>query len=484
MHALRLLDERDVENRSMALIARRSGLDLLLAHGFFLCEDAKERRIMKPYPPLGILYLSSFLKQRGFNVGVFDSTFRRRDEFVQLLRRERPPVVGLSCNLMTKRSVLAMARAARDEGVFVVVGGPDPPHYAEEYLAHGADVVVIGEGEETLEELLRHLRRVGPVDMDRIRGLVYRDRGGRLHRTPPRPLLEDLDRQPFPDRTATAIGEYVEAWRDRHGLGSVSVICSRGCPYTCTWCSRSVFGETHRRRSPSNVADEVEQIVHDYRPDMLWYADDVFTISHRWLFDYAAELKRRGLRIPFECISRADRLTDPVVRTLAEMGCLRLWIGSESGSQRILDAMERRVRVEQVRTMTHVLKQHGIATGMFIMLGYDGEELQDLEATVEHLKASDPDVFVTTVAYPIKGTPYYDRLNGRIAAARGWTERTDRDLIVTGRRSRRFYSFVAQWMTGEVALHKQRHGTRTDYVKLAKGLFNAHVGRAGMKLTG
>jgi radical SAM superfamily enzyme YgiQ (UPF0313 family) len=172
---MRLLDARDLAERAVAVISRRSRMDLLLAHGYFLREDAKERRIMKPYPPLGVLYLSSHLKQRGFDVGVFDSTFRRRDEFVALLRRERPPVVGLSCNLMTKRSVLAMAKAAHEEGAFVVVGGPDPPHYAEEYLAHGADVVVIGEGEHTLEELLFHLRRVGPTKMEDIRGLHRAD---------------------------------------------------------------------------------------------------------------------------------------------------------------------------------------------------------------------------------------------------------------------------------------------------------------------
>lgn len=484
MRQMRLLDTRDLEERPVAVISRRSRMDLLLAHGYFLREDAKERRIMKPYPPLGILYLSSHLKQRGFDVGVFDSTFRRRDEFVALLRRERPPVVGLSCNLMTKRSVLAMARAAHEEGAFVVVGGPDPPHYAEEYLAHGADVVVVGEGEHTLEELLFHLRRVGPTKMEHIRGLVYRHRDGRIERTPPRPLIDDLDQQPFPDRGAIALGDYVDAWRDRHGRGSVSVICARGCPYTCTWCSRSVFGETHRRRSPANVADEVEQIVHHYRPDMLWYADDVFTINHAWLFAYAAELKRRGLRLPFECISRADRLTEPVVRTLAGMGCLRLWIGSESGSQRILDAMSRRVQVEQVRTMTAVLKSHGIATGMFIMLGYDGEELPDLEETLEHLKQSDPDVFVTTLAYPIKGTSYYDRVAAQIVAPREWSARTDRDLVVTGRRSARFYAFAARWMTGEVAVHKQRGSSRKNYARIAKGLLNTHVGRLGMKLTG
>jgi len=231
------------------------------------------------------------------------------------------------------------------------------------------------------------------------------------------------------------------------------------------------------------VADEVERIVQDYRPDLLWYADDVFTIHHRWLFDYANELKQRDLRISFECISRADRLNEGVVRALADMGCLRLWIGSESGSQRVLDAMDRRVTVAQVREMTRLLKQYGIQTGMFIMLGYEGEEMEDLEATVEHLKQSDPDLFLTTVAYPIKGTPYYEQVAGRVVARGAWADRTDRDLDVAGRRSRRFYTFAARWMQGEVAVHRQLQGPHRNYLRLAKGLVNAKVGRIGMRLT-
>jgi len=459
-------------------------MDILLAHGYFLNEDPKERRIMRPHPPLGLLYLSSHLKARGVEAGVFDATFRTREEFPERLRRERPPVVGFSCNLMTKRSVLRMMRAAREQGAFVVVGGPDPPSYAEEYLACGADAVVVGEGERTLEELLAHLRQKGPKDLGRIPGLVYREGDGRVARTPARELIEDLDAQPFPDRAAVDIGQYLSAWRARHGAGSVSLICARGCPYTCAWCSRSVFGETHRRRSPRNVGDEVERIVQDHRPDALWYADDVFTIHHRWLLDYSKELKQRGLRVPFECISRADRLNEEVVRTLAEMGCQRLWIGSESGSQRVLDAMDRRVTVAQVRAMTQVLKRHGIQTGMFLMLGYEGEGMEDLKATVDLLKGADPDLFLTTLAYPIKGTPYYDRVEGRVVARGAWEDRTDRDLEVAGRPSRRFYAFAARWMSGEVTIHKQLRGPRRNYARLAKGFVNAKVGRMGMRLTG
>jgi anaerobic magnesium-protoporphyrin IX monomethyl ester cyclase len=457
--------------------------DLLLAHGFFLAEDAQEQQVMRPYPPLGLLYLSSHLKARGFGVGVFDSTFATYAEFQQRLARDRPRVVGLYCNLMTKRSVLRMMSDARAAGAVVVLGGPEPPAYAEEYLDAGADVVVMGEGEVTLEELLaRLLPAPGRRDLAGVAGLVYRGEDGAPVRTAPRALLKDLDAQPLPDREAVDVSRYLEAWRGRHGFGSLSLLTARGCPYTCRWCSRSVFGETHRRRSPESVADEVELIVERYRPERLWYVDDVFTIHHGFLLKYAEVMARRGRRIPFECISRADRINEAAADALARLGCARLWIGSESGSQRVLDAMERRVTVEQVQHASRLLRARGIEVGMFIMLGYAGEEATDLEATVDHLKKAAPDVFLTTVAYPIKGTPYYDEVAGRLQPALPWAQRTDRDLVVQGRRSRRYYHFARQWMEGEVARH--RHWGAGRYWRAARAATRAGAGRLGMALLG
>jgi radical SAM superfamily enzyme YgiQ (UPF0313 family) len=455
--------------------------DLLLAHGFFLTEDVQEQQIMRPYPPLGLLYLSSHLKARGLDVSVFDSTFHTYADFQERLARDRPAVVGLYCNLMTKRNVLRMMGDARRAGAMVVLGGPEPPAYAEEYLQAGADVVVVGEGEVTLEELLaRCLASPGTRDLEQVAGLVYRAEDGSLVRTPPRPLLKNLDAQPLPDREAVDLQKYLQAWRGRHGFGSLSLLTARGCPYTCRWCSRSVFGETHRRRSPESVADEVEQIVERYRPDRLWYVDDVFTIHHGFLLKYADIMARRGRRIPFECISRADRIDEAAADALARLGCVRLWIGSESGSQRVLDAMDRRVTVEQVQRSTRLLRARGIEVGMFIMLGYAGEEASDLEATVDHLKKAAPDVFLTTVAYPIKGTPYYDDVARGLQAARPWAERTDRDLVVKGRRSRRYYDFARQWMEGEVARH--RHWGAGRYLRAARAATRAGAGRLGMAL--
>jgi anaerobic magnesium-protoporphyrin IX monomethyl ester cyclase len=418
-------------------------MDLLLTHGYFLADDAREREIMKPYAPLGLLYLSSHLRARGFDVEIYDSTFGSREELLRVIAMERPRVVGVYGNLMTRRNVVAIAEAARAAGCRVVIGGPEPANYADQYLRAGADAIVNGEGEASLEALLRS------KDWTNVPGIQYRAGDGSVAENAAAPLIADLDAQPWPDRERIDIPRYLRAWRERHGRGSVSVITARGCPYHCRWCSHSVYGKTHRRRSPASVAAEVAWIVERYSPEMLWMADDVFTIHPGWIERYAEEMSRRGLRVPFECITRADRMNARMARTLAELGCFRVWIGSESGSQRILDAMQRGVRVDQVREAVRLLRDQGIETGMFLMWGYEGEDLSDIEATVEHVKTCRPDVFLTTVSYPIKGTPYYDDVAARLVRIGEWPSSTDREVRIGGRHSRRFYQFADQLLKSE-----------------------------------
>ena len=429
-------------------------MDLLLTHGYFLDEDAKEQAIMKPYVPLGILYLASHLRSRNFDVEVFDTTFASREDLLKVLRSGEPSILGVYANLMTRPSVVRILQAAREAGWKTIVGGPEPASYIDEYLAAGADVVVIGEGEITLEELVPILRN-GSLDLlSRVSGIAYRADDGSVHRTPPRAQIPNIDIQPWPSRESVPIERYLKTWREHHGAGSVSLITARGCPYDCQWCSHAVYGRTHRRRKPLSVANEVEWILNRYSPDMIWMADDVFTIHHWWLFQYAAEMKRRGLKIPFECISRADRLNPRVVELLANLGCFRIWIGSESGSQRILDEMHRGVSVEQVQSAVQLCKANGIQTGMFLMWGYEGEELTDIEATIDHVKRSDPDVFLTTVAYPIRGTPYFEKVADRVTALKVWTEGSDRDFRIRGRHSHRFYQSVNQLLRAEVEVQR------------------------------
>lgn len=449
--------------------------NVLLTHGYFLADDAHEREVMKPYPPLGLLYVSAYLRRAGFAVDVFDSTFSTRDDLAARLAAGSPGILGVYTNLITRRAVLDIVTRAKARGWTVVLGGPEAANYPAEYLARGADVVVFGEGEETMAELLPAIEARGPHRLHGIAGTVFLDDDGAVTTNLDRPQIRDIDALPWPDRDAIDVSRYVDVWREHHGTGSVNLITARGCPYRCRWCSHAVFGYTHRRRTVRGTADELEYLVQRYRPDIAWYADDVFTIHHRWLYEYAAELKRRGLRIPFETISRADRMMqDDVLRTMAEMGCWRIWIGAESGSQQILDAMERGVKIEQVLFAAAAAKRHGIQVGMFLMWGYEGETVDDIAATVDLVKKADPDVFLTTVAYPIKNTPYFKELGDDVVAPPDWASATDRDYGVRGRYPRELYRHADRWLRQEV------EGLRLGAVRGATAREQAREARAAL----
>jgi anaerobic magnesium-protoporphyrin IX monomethyl ester cyclase len=453
--------------------------ELLLAHGYFLYEDPKELQILKPYAPLGILYLCSHLRKQGFDVDVFDTTFSSREALFLHLRSEKPSVLGIYANLMTRKNVVEILKVAREAGWKTIVGGPEPGAYALEYLQAGADFVVFGEGELTVAELLESFR-CGETDYSKITGIAYLDSSGHMLETGQRTQIADLDSQPWPARQAIDIHRYVKTWRDAHGTGSVNFITARGCPYKCRWCSHQVFGQTHRRRNPLLVVDEVEWLLNTYNPDIIWVSDDVFTINHQWLRQYAAEMRARGLRIPFECISRADRLNPEMLDLLAELGCFRIWIGSESGSQRILDSMDRGVKIEQVQQAVAMSRERGIQSGMFLMWGYEGEELEDIEATIKHVSISKPDIFFTTVSYPIKGTPYYKKVSDRLVQLQPWGKTSDREIKIKGRHSQKFYGYADKLLREEVQLARLAGTPAAESESAATLRLNIEQARAGM----
>ena len=457
--------------------------NLLLTHGYFLFEDPKERQIMKPYAPLGILYLCSHLRKQGFDVEVFDTTFSNRESLFLHLQTEKPSVLGIYANLMTRSNVVEIIRVGCEAGWRVIVGGPEPGAYAQEFLESGAEFVVFGEGESTMQELLTAFRE-GCDKSDnqwksKIAGAAYLD-DGVFHQNPPRAQIADLDAQPWPARQAIDLHRYVETWRTHHHQGSVNFITARGCPYKCRWCSHQVYGQTHRRRSPIKVVDELEWLLAEYTPDIAWVSDDVFTINHDWIRKYAAEMRRRGLHIPFECISRADRLNEEMLDLLAELDCFRIWIGSESGSQRLLDSMDRGVKVEQVQLAVEMCRERKIQSGMFLMWGYEGEEMEDIEATIRHVSKAKPDIFFTTVSYPIKGTPYYQQVKNKLVQLKPWAQTSDREIKIVGRHSRTYYAHVDKLLRDEVHLAKLMEQGTENPALLADIKNGIQVSRKGL----
>lgn len=455
---------------------------ITLTHGYFLEEDEKEQEIMRPYPPLGMLYVSAWLEKHGYENEVFDTTFSSFAQLTQSISETNPDVLAVYTNLMTKINVLRIIRFVRSQGNLkhtkIVLGGPEVRNHKDNFLAYGADYLVLGEGEQTMLELVQALER--KADVDKIPGIAYQSMDGQCVQTAERVLMRDLDELPLPNRTKINLQQYFDAWKTKHDTSAISINTMRGCPYTCKWCSRAVYGLSYRRRSPEHVVDEIEWIQQHYEVDSIWFVDDVFTVSHKWLRAFNEELKNRDVHMPYECITRADRMNEEVVELLKESGCFRVWIGAESGSQKVIDLMDRRVDVNQVRSMIQLAQSKGIQAGTFIMVGYPGETEEDIEETVTHLKESDPDLFTITVAYPIKGTELYAEVEERFVEHLPWDSNTDRDIDFERTYPRKYYDFAVRMIVNEVNAHKARK--RGDMLNYGKLKAKATAARGGMRL--
>ena len=454
--------------------------DILLGHAYFLKYDLIERRVMKPYPPLGILYLSAFLKREGFSVEVFDATFRDFGDFEDTVKRVRPRILGLYANIITRENVLRLARIAKANGVeFVLAGGPDASEWCDQYFANGVDIIGLNEGELTLQELIPRLQQSGMKDIERVSGIMF-SRNGRVQRTAPRQTINNLDSLPWPDRDVLNMDEYFKAWKSHHGESSVSLITARGCPFHCAWCSSEVFGHTHRQRSPKDVVDEMLMLKERYNPDIMWISDDVLTINKKWTHEFIREVKARNAQHPYECLSRVDLVDYEILKGLRETGCFRIWYGAESGSQKVLDSMTKGTTVAQVREAARITQEVGIQAGFFILLGYPDETTADIRMTIDFLKDTRPDVVGTSVAFPIKGTEFYHRVEKSIIPNENWSSRNQNKLLFKGKYPRLYYWFAVRWLVKEVNVDKMLRLKQRPYSRILIESAKARIARLGV----
>lgn len=420
-------------------------MKVVLTHGYFLSEDPKELEIMRPYPTLGLLYISSYLKENGCDIHVKDSTFSSLEKWQNEIVELQPEVIAFYTNLTTKIKVIELVQYVKKElpKCKLIVGGPDVTYNLENYLRAGFDFAVIGEGEQTMLELLAAIDNKS--DFSNLPGIAFL-KENKPNQTPARTKIKEIKELPFPDRNSINLEEYLQVWGKYHGKRTANISTQRGCPYTCKWCSTAVYGQSYRRNPANRVVQEILELKNKFKVEALWFVDDVFTVSHKWIQELYDAFKKNNLKIDFECITRAERLTDEVLQQLKEMGCFRIWIGAESGSQKIIDKMDRRVSLEEVKERILRTQEFGMEAGTFIMVGYPGETIEDIRLTKEYLVACRPNLLTITKAYPIKGTSLYQEVKNEMTKPADWTKSTDRDIRIKLPYSDRFYRYSIRYL--------------------------------------
>jgi anaerobic magnesium-protoporphyrin IX monomethyl ester cyclase len=389
---------------------------------------------------------------------MFDATFARGvSEFETLLDQLSPAVVVVMednfnfltkmCTTVRREGALAMIAAAHARGCKVAVNGPDASDNPATYLAAGADVVVLGEGEAGVCQVVDHWNRNAALDT--INGLILPGATG-LIRTPPRPPAQDLDALPYPAWDLLDIDAYRSAWRNAHGEFSWSMAASRGCPYACNWCAKPTFGRRYTIRSPADVAEEMILLKAEVGPDHVWFTDDILGLDADWLCDFADAIEQRGARLPFTLQSRVNLMSPRAVDALARAGAREVWLGVESGSQKILDAMDKGTTVDAARKATRVLQARGVRAAWFIQLGYPSETWEDLIATRDLIRESTPDEIGVSVAYPLPGTQFYDRVRTQLGLQRNWKDTGDLAMLFQGTYDTALYRKVRDLLHREV----------------------------------
>jgi anaerobic magnesium-protoporphyrin IX monomethyl ester cyclase len=455
---------------------------ILFGQSYYLRFDPKLYAAMQPYPPLGTLYAASYLRQRGYDVALFDAMLAEsEDEWAAALDRHRPQFAVLyedNFNYLSKMCLLRMREAAfkmidmaKAQDCTVVLCGADVTDHADLYFEHGVDFALIGEGEETLGELLdaltqqperrvepgsEHSRRVEEINLqsndalENILGLVTPT----TQHVTRRPDITHLDELPFPAWDLVDIPRYQKIWRERHGCYSMNMVTTRGCPYHCNWCAKPIWGQRYNSRSPENVAAEMKWLKETYQPDHIWFADDIFGLKPGWIEKFGALVKEHDAAIPFKCLLRADLVKPSVVEGLKRAGCQWVWMGAESGSQKILDAMDKGTTVQQIYEARRLLGEAGINVAFFLQFGYPGETRTEVERTLQMVRETLPDDIGISVSYPLPGTKFYERVKSQLGEKQNWRDSDDLAMLFQGPFPQKFYRVLHRTVHAEFRMRR------------------------------
>jgi anaerobic magnesium-protoporphyrin IX monomethyl ester cyclase len=441
-------------------------LSILVCHSYYLHLDQKQVARAKPYPPLATLQVVSMLRKAGHQVSFFDAMLADGiDEYESLLQAD-PPQLALfyedNFNFLSKmclgamrEAACAMMMSARRVGARVIAAGPDVTDAPDAYLKSGADLALLGEGLSALFEVLPRLDSNPQADSAELAaglsGIVsishgkVRTKGG-----------------PGAPKVAAEVGlaawdlvdieRYRAMWMKAHGYFSLNMAASRGCSFRCAWCAKPIWGNQYLQRNATEVAEEVAYLKRSFNPDHIWFADDIFGFRVDWVAEFAASVRAADARIPFTIQTRADLVSERMAEALRDAGCREAWIGAESGSQRVLDAMNKGTTVTEILVARDRLKAVGIRVGFFIQLGYMDEQLTDILATRDLLDAARPDEIGVSVSYPLPGTKFYDLVKAQLHGKTHWQESNDLEMMFQGTYTSDFYRAVRNLMHDQITL--------------------------------
>jgi anaerobic magnesium-protoporphyrin IX monomethyl ester cyclase len=459
-------------------------LSILVGHSYFLRFDQKQLERAKPYPPLATLQVASRLRQAGHEVTLFDAMLADGiGEYAQKLAAAKPQLVLLyedNFNFLSKMCLGRMRRAACEMvarahrgGARVIVAGADVSDAPEPYLRAGADVALLGEGLAALDGLLARLDSCPQLSPDALAhglaGVAWLSEG-RVNAVSGVRALPGTQYGDGPAWDLVDIEQYRSAWLRAHGYFSLNMAASRGCSFRCAWCAKPIWGNQYLQRRPEAVAREMAHLKRAFRADHVWFADDIFGFRVDWVNEFGRAMSAESGSIPFTIQTRADLISERMAAALRAAGCREAWIGAESGSQRVLDAMNKGTSVAEIVVARARLKSAGIRVGFFLQLGYLGEQLADILATRELLEAAVPDDVGVSVSYPLPGTKFYELVKAQLGSKTHWQESDDLEMMFHGTYTSGFYRAIRDLLHQRVSLEALNTPAHAEEYRRDSGL--------------
>ena len=429
---------------------------ILFTHSYFYRFDPKQWDTKQPYPPLGTIYAAAVMRESEYRVALFDTALIESPEIIiSVIEAEKPDYLVIyddGFNYLTKmcltnmrEAAFRMAEIAKKNGIKVIASSSDAADHYEKYIEHGVDFVIIGEGEITLKELVNSIEK-NETDFRKIDGLAFKE-NSEVIKTSPRQIVKELDSFPMPAWDLIDISSYKKIWIERYGYFSLNIATTRGCPFKCNWCAKPIYGNRYNSRSPQKVAEEITYLINNFGVNHFWMCDDIFGLKPGWVQEFRDIVKSKDLKFKYKIQSRVDLLLqEDTISALAESGAETVWVGAESGSQKILDAMDKGTNVKQIYEATRLLKKNKIRPAFFLQFGYLGEEKEDIQKTINMVLDLMPEEIGISVSYPLPGTKFYDKVKEQLKGKTNWTDSDELAMMYKGTFTPSYYKKLHRYV--------------------------------------